>query len=234
MSVIPRHAPSPAHAGPQRHTPVTLDDLRAMEEALYQPTGGRFTTPQRVFFECLLSEPNLDVTIAARQAGVKPSTAARWVTQPSVQQALNHLLTRRMKRLGIDKDTLLAKIVDLLEMSMGVKSITKTAYDPKLGGFIEQEVIETDLAAAARFTDQLGKHLQLFTPEGTQGVSVSVSLNLAGDNPTATATVIPNALAAEDTDDDQPRAPSSATINLNLSGDEPDTDTDDGDWDFLE
>lgn len=88
-----------------------------------------------------------------------------------------------MKRLGIDKDKLLSKIVDLLEMSMGEAPVIKTGYDKDLQCFISQEVRETDLAAASRFTDQLSKHFQLYAPEGTGGLSVNLQLNMGGNNP---------------------------------------------------
>lgn len=181
MSPNPTHAKSPAAT---RRVPVTLDDLRVMEEAMFQNADARFTTTQRVFFEALLSHPTLDVIAAANICSIKPKKAAAWVAQPTVQAALNHLLTARMQKLGLNKDSLLAKIVNLLEMSMGEAPIIKSGYDKETQTFTSQSVKETDLSAAARFTDQLSKHFQLYAAEGTSGLNVSLNLVMGDDTNT--------------------------------------------------
>jgi hypothetical protein len=106
------------------------------------------------------------------------------VAQPTVQAALNHLLTARMQKLGLNKDSLLAKIVNLLEMSMGEAPIIKSGYDKETQTFTSQSVKETDLGAAARFTDQLSKHFQLYAAEGTSGLNVSLNLVMGDDTST--------------------------------------------------
>ena len=172
--------------------PVTLDELRAMEEAMFQNPDARFTTTQRVFFEALLSHPTLDVNAAATICSIKPKKAATWVAQPTVQAALNHLLTARMKKLGLNKESLLAKIVDLLEMSMGETPIVKSGYDKETQTYTSQLVKETDLSAAARFSDQLSKHFQLYAPEGAAGLNVSLNLVMGED-----VNAVPDAPALE-------------------------------------
>ena len=162
---------------------MTLDELREMEKAMFQNPDGRFTTTQRVFFEALLSHPTLDVNAAANICSIKPRKAASWVAQPTVQAALNHLLTARMQKLGLNKESLLAKIVDLLEMSMGEAPIIKSGYDKETQTYTSQSVRETDLSAAARFSDQLSKHFQLYAPEGAAGLSVSLNLSMGDDVP---------------------------------------------------
>jgi hypothetical protein len=172
---------APTTASQTNRVPVTLDDLRSMEDAMFQNPTARFSTTQRVFFEALLSHPTLDVAAAAKICDVPIKKAMSWIAQPTVQAALNHLMTTRMKRLGLDKDSLLAKIVDLLDMSTGVVPIIKSGYDKDTKTFTSQSVKETDLGAAARFTDQLSKHFQLYAPEGVSGLSVNLSLVMGED-----------------------------------------------------
>jgi protein-arginine kinase activator protein McsA len=161
--------------------PVTLEDLRQVEQALFQSPKSRFSTSQRIFFEALLSEPDLDPSKAAALSGVKLQTAKQWLARGDCQQALNHLLTQRLTRLGIDKDSLLLRIVDCLELSMGDKPIKKVAFDSKAGCFHCEEVFETDLGSAARFTDQLAKHFRLYGDNNQQAVSVSINLQMGND-----------------------------------------------------
>lgn len=192
--------------------PVSADDLRNVERALFQNPGSRFSTTQRLFFEALLGSPDFDYRMAAKRVGIRSAKAKRWLEKPDVQKALNHLLEQRMRRANINPDALLLKIVDLLDMATGDKPIKRAAYDAKFGGFVQQEVNETDLAAAARFTDQLARHLQLYAPEGMQGMQVTVQLNLAGEGP----------------------MPATAEVNLSLSGGQ-DDDSDDPDYgDFID
>lgn len=155
----------PRHAEPQVVlVPLSLDDLRRVESTLYQ-SGGRFTTQQRLFFEFLLASPDLDEREAARQANVSLVKARRWLARPDVIKTINHLMQARLQRAGIDKDALLTRMVACLDMAMGSVPVRKAAYDPALGGFYSAEVLETNLSAAGRFTEQLAKHLRLFSDE---------------------------------------------------------------------
>lgn len=187
--------------------PVTVDDLRNVERALFQSPTARFTTTQRMFFEVLLAIPDFDYRKAADHLSIPRSKAKRWLQTEPVQRALDHILKARMKRLGIDKDLLLLKIVDLLEMAMGDKPIKKVAYDKDLGGFHQQDnLYETDLSAAARFTDQLGKHFELFQPEGLGGMKVQINMDMGGgadaDRPRARVSMDTDRLSHDDDDDD--------------------------------
>lgn len=186
--------------------PVTVDDLRQVERALFQSPTARFTTTQRMFFEVLLAIPDFDYKKAADHLSIPRSKAKRWLQTEPVQRALDQLLKARMQRLGIDKDLLLLKIVDLLEMSMGDKPIKKVAYDKDLGGFVQQDnLYETDLSAAARFTDQLGKHFELFQPEGLGGMKVQINMDMGGgpdaDRPRARVSMDTDPADDDDSDD---------------------------------
>jgi transposase-like protein len=164
--------------------PFTLRELARVETALFQAKGDRFTTIQRLFFEHLLSSPDMNVAEAARSVGITKPTADRWLTKQEVRQELDKLMQERLKRTGIDKDKLLLRIVDCLEMAMGEKPIKKNVFNAKEDRFTQHEIFETDLAATARFTDQLGKHFNLFADNQQSGVSVHINMNLGA--PTAT------------------------------------------------
>ena len=136
-----------------------------------------------MFFSALLSDPDLNYKRAAKKIGMRPSRAKQLVDRKDVQVAINHLLDERSRRLQIDNDSLLYKIVDLLEMATGDKPVKRASYDAKLGMFIEQEVHHTDLAAAARFTDQLGRHLGTFGQDQQNGMQVVMQMNFGTPSP---------------------------------------------------
>lgn len=176
---------------------VTLEDLRHVERSMFQDPASRFTTEQRLFFEALLSDPNMDYRKAAKTCGIAPSKAQGWLTQNDCQTALNHLLRQRMKRLNLDKDALLLKIADCLEMAVGEAPIKKVAYNHAEQEFISQQVYETDLSAAARFTDQLGKHFRLFGEAGS-ATQVIINMDMLTPNAANASSTLnaPNAAAA--------------------------------------
>lgn len=149
-----------------------------MENALYQKPGSRFSTTQRLFFEALLSSPTLDHKVAAKQVGVPYVTASTWLKHPDVVEVLNTLMASRAQRLGIDSDQLLGRIVDCLEMAMGTQPIKRVAFNGKLNQFVQEELHETDLSAAGRFTEQLGKHFKIFGDDGGRGMTVNINMNL--------------------------------------------------------
>jgi hypothetical protein len=209
--VLVQAAPQIHHEPPENHTTenVTLHDLQTMEKTLVQKPGARWSTTQRFFFEALLSHPTLDPNVAARQVGIKPAKARKWLLNPATQDALNHLATVRARRIGIDSDGLLRKMVDLLEKATGEKPVHKTFMDK--GAVWSEQVHHTDLGAAARFTDQLGKHLKIFQPESDGGAGVTLNLNMGG--PTAGVTLEHDPAPLID-----PSSAPASSFTLNMTG----------------
>lgn len=185
-----------------RRPKVSQEELAQLEYQIVQRSGDRFTTPQRLFFEALLADPAMNVTKAARSAGIKPATASNWMKREDCRAAIDYLIKNRLRRSGISRDRVLDRIVLCLEMAMGEAPIKKAAYDPATGTFDTHELYQTDLNAAARFTDQLGKHLGLFGETASAGFSVSINLNMAGQNTPQTPSEPPQ--AAQRVEEGQP------------------------------
>lgn len=163
----------PENFGPED---ISLAELQELERTLVQSPTARWTTAQRVFFECLLSEPDMDPKKAARKAGIKPGQAKRWLSNPETQSALNHLMTRRVRRVGVDGDRLLRNLYRCFLMATGEKPVLKT-YQFE-GELYTEEVRHTDLQAAARFGDLLAKHFQLYQPEVETAGGVHITFDM--------------------------------------------------------
>lgn len=156
-------------------------ELHSLERAYFQSPGKRFSTTQRLFFETLLASHDMDVSKAAKKVGVQPTTAKKWMAKPYVQRAVDHLIAKRFTRLGIDPDQTLIRVAEFLEMAAGDRPIKKAVYDKATGQYETQEVYETDLSAAARFSEQLSKHLGLYKDDEHNGLQVQIALNLGGE-----------------------------------------------------
>lgn len=157
---------------------VSLAELQQLERSIVQHPGARFTTTQRVFFECLLTEPDMDTKKAAKKAGVSLAQATRWLANPDTRAALNHLITRRYEAAGISPTEVTRQTHRAFRMAMGDSPLIRTTADEK-GDLYVTEEHHTDLAAAARLLDLLSKQLGIYREDSKEAPPISINFDLS-------------------------------------------------------
>jgi phage terminase small subunit len=148
---------------------------------------------------------DLNGTQAAIRAGYAPRsanvTASQLLTKPNIQRRVQELFDARSKRVQVNQDYVLSVIVETIERC-------RQSVRPKLARDGEHDLTETptgeglayvfDAANILRGTDQLGRHLKMFTDkvEHTGKDGGAVKLITASMDPKEAAQAYKELLAA--------------------------------------
>jgi len=108
---------------------------------------------------------DLNATQAAIRAGYSAKTAKvighETLTKPYIAERLDAEIKKRSERVKVTADDVLKDIIEIKNRCMTKEPVTE--YDKITGRYIETGEWQFDAGNALKATQQLGKHLKMFT-----------------------------------------------------------------------
>jgi hypothetical protein len=173
----------PAVIDDSRKFPLLLDDFDDIKQAL----GGQWESKlQKTYFRKLLqiSTLNPDEACEAMPRGLRVTQAmiAKWLASLTMRQTLDAILLRRFHSLGVNEAEVQRYIRRGLAMAAGDEDqrvMTQFKGEARM-----TKMKRTDLAALARFTDQVSKQLGMYQDEQRETPAISINFDLGNGDAT--------------------------------------------------
>lgn len=136
---------------------------------------------QRRFIDELLADPDMEGKRAALKAGYSeksaPVVAHRMQRDPVIKAIIDEEIEQRSQRTNIDKDYVVNQLVEVLQMSTGKMPIVHSKVGAK--GVETSLVKKTNLQAANKAAELLGRHLGMFTDKVEHTEKASLGQTMA-------------------------------------------------------
>lgn len=121
---------------------------------------------------------DLNATQAAIRAGYSEKTAkqqgSRLLTNADIRARIDELMERRKEKLDIDSDWVIARLIEVSEMSLRAKPVMKWDYEERR--LVETGEYQFDSNGANRALELIGKHLGMFKDKIEHSGDVGVKI----------------------------------------------------------
>lgn len=128
-------------------------------------TQRKFTAKTRRFIDEYLADPDMNAKAAAIRAGYSEKSASvracQILADPAVKAEIEKEIKARSERTQVDKDFVINALVDVLKMSKGEIPIIHSKVGRE--GVETTNIRKTNLQAANKAAELLGRHLGMFT-----------------------------------------------------------------------